>query len=203
MEKNSLTGHRPAMRAGSGLRRSSRVSALTSNKTQNTKECAVKSFIPAGILAASLALTANAAMAAPSIANPFPHGPQGSHARPPVHVVARTLRPRAQLNVDVAQFIRGMLGGGPVPYANLIRDVRNMPASRGSSASSYEPSYDASVGATVGCAACDAQAASDQEVQEIQQMNDTNALTASMAAAEQQNDAANAAALQTEINAGM
>ena len=33
-------------------------------------------------------------------------------------------------------------------------------------------------------------------------MNDTNAMNASMAAAEQQNDAANAAALQTEINAG-
>jgi hypothetical protein len=34
-------------------------------------------------------------------------------------------------------------------------------------------------------------------------MNDTNALTASMAAAEEQNDEANAATLQTEINAGM
>ena len=34
-------------------------------------------------------------------------------------------------------------------------------------------------------------------------MNDTNALNASMAAAEQENDAANAATLQTEINAGM
>ncbi len=34
-------------------------------------------------------------------------------------------------------------------------------------------------------------------------MNDTNAMTASMAAAEQENDAANAATLQTEINAGM
>jgi hypothetical protein len=33
-------------------------------------------------------------------------------------------------------------------------------------------------------------------------LNDEMALTASMAAAEQQNDAANAAALQTEINAG-
>jgi len=34
-------------------------------------------------------------------------------------------------------------------------------------------------------------------------MNDENALNASMQAAEQQNDAANAATLQTEINAGM
>jgi hypothetical protein len=36
-----------------------------------------------------------------------------------------------------------------------------------------------------------------------QNLNDSMALTASMAAAEQQNDAANAAALRTEINAGM
>ena len=33
-------------------------------------------------------------------------------------------------------------------------------------------------------------------------MNDTNAMNASMAAAEAANDAANAATLQTEINAG-
>ena len=42
-----------------------------------------------------------------------------------------------------------------------------------------------------------------QENQAIQEMNDINALNASMAAAEQENDAANAATLQTEINAGM
>lgn len=45
------------------------------------------------------------------------------------------------------------------------------------------------------------QASVDAEVQAIQQMNDENALNASMQAAEQQNDAANAATLQTEINA--
>lgn len=47
----------------------------------------------------------------------------------------------------------------------------------------------------------DSQAASDAENQAIQSMNDENALNASMAAAEAQNDAANAATLQTEINA--
>jgi hypothetical protein len=41
----------------------------------------------------------------------------------------------------------------------------------------------------------------DAENQAIQSMNDTNALNASMAAAETQNDASNAATLQTEINA--
>jgi hypothetical protein len=52
-------------------------------------------------------------------------------------------------------------------------------------------------------AANDSLAASEQEDQEIQSTNDTNALNAPMAAAEEQNDAANAATLQTEINAGM
>jgi hypothetical protein len=167
-------------------------------------------FITTSVLAASLALSANAAMAAPTPANPIPHVAQASHARIAHAALARTPRvaargyaQRGQLGVDIGQFIQGMLGGGPVPYANLVRDVQRMPASRASSDSSYSPSYDYSAAAPTSCAACDAQAASDQEVQEIQQMNDTNALTASMAAAEEQNDAANAATLQTEINAGM
>jgi hypothetical protein len=105
--------------------------------------------------------------------------------------------------LDIGQFIQGMLGGGPVPYANLIRDVQRMPASRGSSGSSYSPSYDNSPTVDTSSAASDSQPASDAENQAIQQMNDTNALNASMAAAEQENDAANAATLQTEINAGM
>jgi hypothetical protein len=161
----------------------------------------MKSFITTGILAATLAFTANAAMAV-TPENPIPNHPQAWHAQPVARVAAQRLQPRG-LNVDVAQFIRGMLGGGPIRYANIIRDVRNLPASRGSSGSSYSPSYDYSSWAAASCAACDSQAASDQEVQEIQQMNDTNALNASMAAAEEQNDAANAATLQTEINAGM
>jgi hypothetical protein len=81
-----------------------------------------------------------------------------------------------------------MLGGGPIPYANLVRDVRSMPASGGSYEDYSPPSYDTSV------------AASSTASQEI---NDTDALTASMAAAEEENDEANAATLQTEINAGM
>jgi hypothetical protein len=111
------------------------------------------------------------------------------------------LPPRDQLNVDVAQFVRGMLGGGPIPYANLVRDVRGMHGTGTYAGSDYaSPTYDTSVTAS---SASDAQAASDAENQAIQSMNDTNALNASMAAAEQENDAANAATLQTEINAGM
>lgn len=161
----------------------------------------MKSFIVAGMLTASLAFAANSAMAA-SPANPIPNGLQDSYARPAAHVASRTPRVGGQLNADIGQFIQGMLAGGPVPYANLVRDVRNLPASSGTD--DYSPIYDpAPAAGPIGCASCDAQAASDEEVQEIQQMNDTMALTASMAAAEQENDAANAAALQTEINAGM
>ena len=109
--------------------------------------------------------------------------------------------PRNQLGLDVSQFIQGMLGGGPVPYANLARDVEQMHGVRGGGSYDYSsPSYDNSAPIAT---SNDAQAASDAENQAIQQMNDTNALTASMAAAEEQNDEANAATLQTEINAGM
>ena len=147
-------------------------------------------------------------MAAPSPANPVPRYAQTftqvRQARAPLQVAARRPLVRGRLNVDVAQFVRGMLGGGPIPYANLVRDVRGLRGSGGGS-SNYSSSYDYSTSTTTdtGCASCDAQAASDAENQAIQQMNDTNALNASMAAAEQQNDAANAATLQTEINAGI
>jgi hypothetical protein len=162
----------------------------------------MRNLITTGIIAASLALVGTTAMAAPSPANPVPRYAQAWQARAPLNVAAQRPLLRGRLNVDVAQFVRGMLGGGPIPYANLVRDVRSQ---RGSGGGSYDwsssPSYDSSTSA--GCASCDAQAASDAENQAIQQMNDTNALNASMAAAEQQNEAANAATLQTEINAGM
>jgi hypothetical protein len=86
-----------------------------------------------------------------------------------------------------------MFGGGwPVQYSSR-RSIGSYDSS---------PSHDTSSPTTVDTSASD-QAASDAEAQAIQSMNDTNALNASMAAAEQQNDAANAATLQTEINAGM
>jgi hypothetical protein len=152
------------------------------------------------IVAAAFAFSINAAMAA-SPANPIPHQARAPHAAATQHLAARRLPPRNQLNVDVAQFVRGMLGGGPVPYANLVRDVRGMRGAGTYASSDYSsPTYDTSVPDS-GAAA--AQAASDAENQAIQSMNDTNALNASMAAAEQENDAANAATLQTEINAAM
>jgi hypothetical protein len=160
----------------------------------------MRSSITTVIAAGSLLFTVNAAMAV-SPANPIPQHARMTYAPAPQRVAVRRLTPSNQLNVDVAQFIRGMLGGGPVPYANLVRDVRGMRGTGTYAGSDYSsPTYDTSVSDS-GAAA--AQAASDAEVQSIQSMNDTNALTASMAAAEEQNDEANAATLQTEINAGM
>jgi hypothetical protein len=151
----------------------------------------MRSSITTVIAAGSLLFTVNAAMAV-SPANPIPQHARMTYAPAPQRVAVRRLTPSNQLNVDVAQFIRGMLGGGPVPYANLVRDVRGMRGTGTYAGSDYSsPTYDTSV------------SDSDAEVQSIQSMNDTNALTASMAAAEEQNDEANAATLQTEINAGM
>jgi hypothetical protein len=160
----------------------------------------MKTSITTVIVAGSLLLTVNVATAV-SPANPIAQHANAARAPEARYIAARPAPARDQLNVDVAQFIRGMLGGGPIPYANLVRDVRALPASGGSYESVSSPSYDTSVAAS--SAASDAQAASDAENEAIQSMDDTNAMTASMAAAEEENDEANAATLQTEINAGM
>jgi len=155
----------------------------------------MKTFFLTGILAASLALTANVASAA-TPANPIPQRSSQLHAPAP------TLAPHAGLNADIAQFISGMLGVGPIPYASLVRDARGAAAASGSYDWSSSPSYDYSTAPAVS-ATNDAQMAADEENQAIEEMNDINAQTASMAAAEEENDEANAATLQTEINAGM
>jgi len=89
----------------------------------------MKSLIVTGIFAASLALTGSAAMAAPTQSNPIPHAALVSHARPATFAAVPQTQPRAQLNADIGQFVQSMLIGGPVPYANLVRDVRNMSVS--------------------------------------------------------------------------
>ena len=103
----------------------------------------MKSLITTAMLATSLALIGTTAMAAPSPANPVPRYAQASQVRAPLQYAAGRPLPGGRLNVDVAQFVRGMLGGGPVPYANLVRDVR---ALRGSGGGTYDwsssPSYD-------------------------------------------------------------
>jgi hypothetical protein len=150
------------------------------------------SLITSAIVVASLALGGTAFAADAHV----PAKAKTAHARVAhPHVATRAAAARHYAVVrqpaDLGGFIESFFGG-----------ALGVKAARGGT---YEasPSYDTSTTVDTSSAAADAQAASDAEVQAIQQMNDENALNASMAAAEQQNDAANAATLQTEINAGM
>ena len=155
----------------------------------------MKSLITKAVLIASLALGGNAAMAA--------NLPAHKYARVIPH--ARAVAPRlpgGQFNADIGQFIQSMLGGGPVQYSRLTQNaMRARPSYRSSGSSDWSPSYDSSPPIDTSSAGTDAQAASDAANQAMQSLNDENALNASTAAAEAQNDAAQAAAIQTEINA--
>ena len=144
-----------------------------------------RSLITAGLLVTSLALTGNAAMAANTATHKYVIRHTPAAARVAQHL------PRDQFGADLGQFIQSMLGGGfPVRYA------RSSPAYRSSAASESFNSP-----AAVDTSSNDKQAASDAQVQAQQSLDDENALNASTAAAEAQNEAAQAAAIQTEINA--
>jgi hypothetical protein len=150
----------------------------------------IKSIVPYSLVIASLVLsgvTASEAHAATA------HAKAAKPAHVATHVVRRHAVPVQQID-PVAQFFQGLFGGAPV-----VRTARGR-ADEGDYVAD-SPTYDTSTPVDNGAAA--EQAASDAEVQAIQEMNDENAMTASMQAAEEQNDEANAAALQTEINAGM
>jgi hypothetical protein len=154
-----------------------------------TEERTMKSLITSAILAVSLTLSANAAMAAPTQANPIPNAVQSY----------RTVR--------ATPFISGMLGGSlPPQYAQIVRNAVRVSASHRSSGS-YESSgsYDfSSPSPAVEVDNSQSQAAIDASDQAIQQEDQAlQDMDASNAAAQAQNDAANAAAVQTDINAGM
>jgi hypothetical protein len=153
-----------------------------------------KLLITPAIIVASLALSGNVFAADAHVpAKATPHAHVATRVAHP-HVATRTTARRhyaVARQPDLGQIIQSFFGGALGVQA----------ARRGTYEAS--PSYDTSPTVDTSSASTDAQAASDAEVQAIQQMNDENALNASMAAAEQQNDAANAATLQTEINAGM
>jgi hypothetical protein len=145
---------------------------------------AIKSIVPYGLVVASLVLSGATASEAHAA---------DVHARThrPVHVV-RHIAPAQQQPDFVAQFFQGLFGGPQVAATG-----RRSRSEQGQYVGADDsPTYDTSPPPSD-----DSQASVDAEVQAIQQMNDENALNASMQAAEQQNDAANAAALQTEINA--
>jgi hypothetical protein len=162
------------------------------------KERVMKSLFTGAVLITSLVLGGNAAMAANRPAHKTAR--VVPHARAAIRVAPRL--PSGQFNADIGQFIQSMLGGGPVQYSRLTQDAMRARPSHGSAgATDWSPSYDNSPTIDSSSSASDSQAASDAENQAIQSMNDENALNASMATAEAQNDAANAATIQTEINA--
>ena len=106
--------------------------------------------------------------------------------------------------INVGQLVGAMLGMVPPQYAGIVQSAMRQAGSHRSSGGSYggyDPTFDSPSPSTpIDNSASDAAAASAAAAAQ-QSLNDENALTASMAAAEQQNEAANAAALQTEINA--
>ena len=194
-----------------------------------------KSFIPTGLVLASLALSGHAMAATAHVKARTP--PQAAFgagvdvaAIPPYPNYTPALGPNSQRNagynaarpayrypadghfgaepgINVGQLIGGMLGIVPPQYAGIVQNAMRQAASHRSSGTSssggYDPSFDSPSPSTpIDNSASDAAAASAAAASE-QNLNDEMALTASMAAAEQQNDAANAATLQTEINAGM
>jgi hypothetical protein len=153
----------------------------------------MRSLLASGIVVASLTLAGHGALAAGVHVHHGARVAHVAHTRAAVHVAGRNNQVRAQPEFGIAQFFQSMFGGGWAAQYSSRRSVGSYDSS---------PSYDTSSPVTVDTSASD-QAASDAAAQAIQSMNDTNALNASMAAAEQQNEAANAATIQTEINAGM
>ncbi|MGA3304182.1 MAG: hypothetical protein ABSC72_12970 [Methylovirgula sp.] len=127
-----------------------------------------------------------------------------------VHHPAHRRVAHARPYSNYAQLIQMMFSEArSLGYAGPLPKVASLHFKRGAPASSDDTwSYDTSASDNQAAdtqAAIDAQNAqmeSDNENQAIQEMNDTNALNASMAAAEEQNDEAVAATQQTEINAG-
>jgi hypothetical protein len=142
-----------------------------------------------------------------SAASPTPRSPRGyAVAAGQAYPQPAGSYPVAGSGVDVGQLIGAMLGGLPPQYAGIVQNAMRESASHGSSGS-YESSgsYDySSPSPAVEVDNSQSQAAIDASDQAMQQ-EDQNLqdLDASIAAAEQQNDAANAAMVQQDINNGM
>jgi hypothetical protein len=136
-----------------------------------------KSLLRCGVTVASLAL-ATTAFAADI---PIPHPAAAAHVTH--RVIARNQRPA---------FVQSLFG---LPIPVTVGSARDT--------GGYDPTFD-SPSPAVEVDNSQSQAAIDASDQAMQQEDQSlQDLDASIAAAEQQNDAANAAALQTEINAGM
>jgi hypothetical protein len=146
-----------------------------------------KSLLRCGVIVTSLALATNAFAAA----IPIPHPAAAAHVTH--RVAARRQRPAFVQPAGIGQLFQGLFGL-PVPVA--------VGSARGTGG--YDPTFDSPTSSTVDVDNSQSQAAIDASDQAMQQEDQSlQDLDASIAAAEQQNDAANAAALQTDINAGM
>jgi hypothetical protein len=144
----------------------------------------MKSLITSGILAVSLTLSANAAMAA-SQANPTPNAAQSyrtvratpfapGYGAP--RIAARGYLPnnRLGMGMDVGQFVDGTLGGLPPQYAQIVRNAVREAASHRSSSGSYASSgsYDfSSPSPTVDVDNSQSQAAIEASEQATQQVD--------------------------------
>jgi hypothetical protein len=177
-----------------------------------TKSLKTTSLISTGLIVASLAFTGNAAMAANLPVHKAAATTHVVQPRVATHVVARRPGPPAQLGFDVGGFVQAMFGGSlPPQYAQIVQNALRGAASHkyaGSGGSArdtggYDPAFD-SPSPSVDVDNSQSQAAIDASDQAMQQEDQSlQDMDASNAAAEQQNDAANAAATQIDINNGM
>jgi hypothetical protein len=145
-----------------------------------------KSLLRCGVIVTSLALATNAFAAD----IPIPHPAAAAHV---THsVVARNRRPAFVRPAGIGQLFQGLFG---LPIPVTVGSARDT--------GGYDPTFD-SPSPTVDVDNSQSQAAIDASDQAMQQEDQSlQDLDASVAAAEQQNDAANAAMVQTDINAGM
>jgi len=154
-----------------------------------------RTLIPAVVLSASLALSGNVAMAAATQAHKTAAKTHVTH-----HVASVRRAAPAQYQVALPN-IFGALFGLPMPVT--VGAPHYAVTSRDTGDSGYDPTFDTPSPA-VEIDNSQSQAAIDAADQAMQQEDQSlNDLDNSIAAAEEQNDEANAATLQTEINAGM
>ncbi len=146
-----------------------------------------KSLLRCSVIATSLALATNAFGADIPVRHP------AAAAHVTHRVVARNQRPVFVQPAGIGQLFQGLFG---LPIPVTVGSARDT--------GGYDPTFDSPISSAVDVDNSQSQAAIDASDQAMQQEDQSlQDLDASIAAAEQQNDAANAAAVQTDINAGM
>ena len=164
-------------------------------KSLHSKSRLTKSIVRTGVIVTSLALAGNAFAANTKhvAAKAAPH-----HV---VHHAAATTHRQVVWQRPAFPFFAGLFG---LPLsAPVTVHARHSTHGSADSSGGYDPTFDTpSATVEIDNSASDEAAAAAAAASE-QNLNDSMALTASMAAAEQQNDAANAAMVQEDVNAGM